>query len=356
MTDRAEQAFREAFAEQAQVPMSRVAPKPPPRRRRVWAVAAAVAVLALAIPLAVVLNNRPVQVATPAVPTTVSGLPAPEDGWRWVSRGDVAVQVPGEWGYSDYAWTPWCLGATVEPVPPQGPFVSTPAGPVALILCPEFQAEWVQTYLDFADPAVEPSTLTPVLSRAVGLTDVRITLREDASDEERTTAERILDSAVSFERDAAGCTPLSPFSALDDRPEAWDVTTADGVVEVGLCRYLDPGLEAERPNLAASRVMRGEEAEALVAAVAAAPEGVSGNAEECVSDYDQRSGLVLRILDRTGLHDVYLRVDGCRNLGLDDGATQRQLTRDACAPVFSADPIRFLGGQQVAMSACHVGG
>lgn len=358
MNDRAEQAFRDAFDEQARVPLGQVQPKPPPRRRTAWAVgAAAVAVVALAVPLVLVLNNRPAQMATPAAPATVSGLPAAEDGWRWVSRGDVAVQVPEGWGYSDYAWVPWCLGATAEPVPPAGPFVSTPAGPVALIACPEFRPEWVQTYLEFADPTTQASALTPVMSRAVGSFDVRVTLRQGAGDDERATAERILDSAVEFVRDAAGCSPTSPFATLDDRPAvAWDVRGAESVVEVGVCRYSDDGLRQDGPNLTASRVISGDEAAALVAAIGEAPAGVSGNPEECISDGDQRSGLVLRVLDGAGVHDVYLRVDGCRNLGFDDGSTRRELTRDACSPVFSADPVRFLGGQQVAMAACHVGG
>lgn len=355
MSDRAEQAFRDAFAEQARVPLGRVAPKPPHRPHRAWAVAAAVAAVALAIPLAVVLGTRPVQVATPAVPATVSGLPAPEEGWRWVSRGDVAVQVPDEWGWSDYAWTPWCLGETPEPQPPATPFVSTPAGPVAAIACPEWQPEWVQTYLDFADPAAEPPSLTPVLSRTVGTTDVRVVLRADATAADEAVAQGILDSATVFERDAAGCAPVAPFADLEARPEAWDVTGAEGVVEVGLCRYLDYALEADRPNLTASRVLGGEEAGALIAAVAAAPEGVSGNPADCLSDYDQRSGLVLRVLDATGVHDVYLRVDGCRNLGFDDGTTRRELTRDGCTPVFAAPPLRFDGGQPEAVSACFAG-
>ncbi|MHA6512602.1 hypothetical protein [Tessaracoccus sp. Z1128] len=351
MSDRSDQAFSGAMGQRA--PMGRKAP--PRLAHLVWAVVATVALVAMVVAVAVVLTSRPVQVATPAAPTSVSGLPAPEDGWRWVSRGDVAAQVPEEWGYSDYAWVPWCLGATPEPVPPAGPFVSTPAGPVAAIACPEFQAGWVQTYLGFADPALEPSTLTPVLSRTVADVDVRVTLRQDAPDDERATAQKILDSAVEFERDAAGCTPHAPFSTLDDRPEAWDVSSATGVVEVGLCRHLDSASEGDRPNLSASRVVAGEEAAGLVAAIAAAPEGASGNPDECISDFDQRSGLVLRVLDATGLHDVYLRVDGCRNLGFDDGTAHRELTRDACTPVFSADPIRFDGGQEAAMAACHVG-
>ncbi len=61
--------------------------------------------------------------------------------------------------------------------------------------------------------------------------------------------------------------------------------------------------------------------------------------------------MVLRVADESGVHDVYLRVEGCRSLGWDDGVTRRKLT-DACPSVFARPSIRFDGGSLEAYENC----
>jgi len=355
MNDRAEQAFRDAFAEHGAEPIQTVRP-----RRRFdarWAVAAIVALIVLAIPLALYQNSRRAEpvAATPATtqptPATaeLSGLSVPKEGWKWVSRGDVAVQVPQAWGYSDYLRPDWCAWGD-EPTRPEGPYVATPPGPVLAIGCPDVGPEVVRMHVAFGAPTKDRMP-TEIKMRAAGSGGVWVVLELVATDDDRALAEEILATTVTFERDASGCAPQVPFTSTDDRPDPWDIRTAAGVSSVGVCRYTDNAYSPETPNLDGSRLLNSEEGAALVAAIVEAPEGVSGNPEECLAGYNERAGVVLRVADESGVHAVYLRVEGCRNLGWDDGVTRRKLT-DACRPVFAHPPIRFDGGSLEASENC----
>src|SRR5699024_1678248 len=160
----------EAFAEQARIPLGGVAPRRPRRGPLPWLAAAAVVLVALGVPLWLLLDGDG-DVALPATTTSpsatgeqprppLSGLPAPGEGWKWVSRHDVAVQVPEEWRYDDYAWSAssWCINGKSEPDVPEAPFVSSPLGAVAAIACPELQPEWVQMHLEWMPVGVESGT------------------------------------------------------------------------------------------------------------------------------------------------------------------------------------------------------
>lgn len=353
MNDRAEQAFRDAFAEHG---AEDIEPVRPPRRRldARWALAAGVAVVALAVPGALLLGGRdadsetpevaepaqPADSASPGTPIPVahlSGLEAPEDGWKWVSRRDVAVQVPESWPYSSYSWMPWCLNSAVEPAMPEGPYVDSPEGVIPYIGCPEVGPEYVRMHVGFGEPS--PAD-TAVKTSADGAA-VYVVMEAEPTTEEEALADQILSTATTFERDHAGCTPVGPFTSVEDRPEPWDIGAAEGVSQVGVCRY-SPYPEEGEPNLSGSLVIEGEGAVGLVEGIAAAPEGVSGDPAGCMEGFDERGGVVLRVADASGVHDVYLRVDGCRNLGFDDGVTQRQLT-DECRTVFREAPVTLDG-------------
>ena len=360
MNDRAEQAFRDAFAEHADEYIEPVRP-----RRRFdsrWAVAAAVALVVLAVPITLFLQGRggtevePV-VASPATggpdqATSLSGLADAKEGWKWVSRGDVAVQVPESWPYSGYSWTPWCLNGAVEPTMPEGPFVEAPPGAIPAIACSPAGPEFVRMHLGFGAPSEGgQSGATEVLEHRVGANGVHVVLEASPSDDDRALAEEILSTATTFERDAAGCAPVGPITSVDDRPEPWDIPNSSGMQSVGICRYLD-GTEPGAPNLVGSRLLTDvDEVTSLLDGIASAPEGVSGNPADCLAGSDERSGVVLRVASTDGVHEVYVRVDGCRNLGFDDGVTRRKLT-DECSAIFQSEPITFQGGQQEAADAC----
>ncbi|WP_028472233.1 hypothetical protein [Nocardioides alkalitolerans] len=121
-TDRAEEAFRAAFAEQADdlsvtgadtTAWAEAARCTTRRRRLPVAVAAAVvAVLGGTLLVVDVLAEPggPAPAEAPVVETErVDGAIAPRDGWRWVERGGVAVQVPEGWAQESLmcggAWT-----------------------------------------------------------------------------------------------------------------------------------------------------------------------------------------------------------------------------------------------------------
>lgn len=364
MSDRAEQAFRDAFTEQADVPLGMVEP----RRRRgplPWLAAAAVVLVGLGVPLWLLLDGGG-EVALPADTTsppvvetepTLSGLPAPQEGWKWVSRYDVAVQVPQEWDYSGYAWasSAWCINAESEPEVPEAPFVSSPTGAVAAIYCGEFRPEWVQMHLDWLPADVDPGlALTDQVSATVGETDVVVTLTADPSDQDRELAEKITGSAIIFERDTAGCSPNSPITDLDARPvPSWDITQVEDVLAVGLCRYEDRAHFGEPGSLLmGSGLLEGDEAEAFVRAAIAAPEGAGGDPDTCIEGYGVTSGVVVHVLDSSGVHDLFLRVDGCRLLGSDDGTTRRLLTEDMCIPLFREETPNMVTGQGVDPTLC----
>ncbi len=352
MDDRAEQAFRDAFAEHGAEPIRPVRPR---RRFDVrWAVAAVVALIVLAVPVALYQNSRGAEpiAATPATTqppptmTGLSGLPTPNQGWKWVSRGDVAAQVPQAWGFSSYLRPDWCAWGTVVPTMPEGPYVAISPGAAFAIGCPGVGPEFVRMHVDFAAPT-DDTLSTETLMRAVGSSGVWVVLEMDATDDDRTLAQEVLATAVTFERDSSGCAPQVPFASIDDRPDPWDIRTATGVRSVGVCRYFDNGI----PNLDGSLVLDTDEGAELVAAIAEAPEGVGGNPEECVAGHDERAGVVLRVADESGVHDVYVRVDGCRNLGWDDGVTRRKLTH-ACRLVFAHPPIWVGGGSKESYENC----
>ncbi len=356
MNDRAEQAFRDAFAEHGAEPIQTVRP-----RRRFdgrWAVAAVVALVALAVPITLYQQSRgagraePAATSQPALAVTeLSGLATPKEGWKWVSHGDVAVQVPREWGFSDYLRPDWCVGGPEGPTMPEGPYVATSTLAAFSVGCPDVGPEFVRMHVDFAAPTDDTAS-TETLMRGVGSSGVWVVLEVDATADDRALAQEVLATAVTFERDASGCAPHAPFTSIEDRPDPWDIRTAEGVSAVGVCGYTDNSYAPETPNLDGSRPMNSAEGAALVAAIAKAPEGVSGTPEDCAAEYGERAGVVLRVADESGVHDVYLRIAGCHNLGWDDGVTRRKLT-EACRPVFAHPPIRFDGESLEAYENCR---
>lgn len=287
---------------------------------------------------------------SPETPSTatLSGLPEPRDGWKWVSFERAAVQVPSDWEYSEYPAT-YEANPCVAGEEPEYPYIGV-TYPVAVfsIGCdPVPERIRNQPHLLFG--AVDDAEAGA--SRDIAGTRVTVVLPLEATSQMWETAEAIVDSAVTFERDHSGCSPTTPVDGDDARPTPWDVTTADGVLEVGLCQYSEHQL-TEPSVLQGSRLLTGDEARALVAGIAAAPEGVLNRPENCSSDWID-PGTVLRILDTTGTHEVFLRTGGCVNVGFDDGVTHRLVTEAACAPVFAREPLSLSSWQFTEVGVCH---
>lgn len=199
-----------------------------------------------------------------------------------------------------------------------------------------------------------PTTRCQTASSLEAASSVYVQLPHQPSAEQRALAEEIISTATSFTHDSAGCSPISPNNTRHSRPEPWDITTASGVKAVGLCSYdaLVHDMSHE-VALLGSRLLEGEDAAELVAGIAAAPEGALAGSE-CIES-EQSPGNVLRVLDSTGVHDVYLRVDGCTQLGFDDGVTRRGVTVESCGPIFAEEPVRMDGWIDV-LSPCAPAG
>lgn len=391
MNDRAEQAFRDAFEEHSRVHFDPIEPRTPRPWGR-WLVAAAVAIIVLVVPGYLVLNRQSAtpaggetggsggDTAVPADPpsespsqqppsqdptsdpppatATLSGLPAPKEGWKWVSRYGVAVQVPDEWNFGHHPKSQWCVGASEEGVPnlPDEPFVVSPQWVSTAVACAEMDPKYEQMHLDWDVPRAPLDAVTEVVQRELGGVLVHVVLTDEPSDEERALADEILSTAVTAERDHAGCAPTAPFGGYGQRPEPWDLANADGVVEqpieVGLCRYL-PGWGDKTSMLVASRLLDAEEGSALLTKISQAPEGLHSD-DSCLPEAYENDAFVIRVLDANGTHEVFVRLSGCKDIGFDDGTTQRQLTHEACQPLFARDPIIFDGGSSYAFERCYV--
>lgn len=78
----------------------------------------------------------------------------------------------------------------------------------------------------------------------------------------------------------------------------------------------------------------------------------SRDPDTCIEGYGVTSGVVVHVLDRSGVRDLFLRVDGCRLLGSDDGSTRRLLTEDMCIPLFREETPNMVTGQGVDPTLC----
>lgn len=373
---RAERAFRDALSQRADrlEPATLGTPGQRARRGRQWpllvAGAAAIAVLAVTATLAVInaaddTGGPDLSAATADTDTTDTQTPTDEapSGLRTVGYRDLEIEVPQEWASvatpnpngCGYPETPFV--ATYDPTqafrqnlcvnrenPPEG----FPAAP---------QAEWT--------PNVQ---LSPTSAAAESLPDgkttyddwtltrttvggVRIEILTDAST--AAVVEPILASARTVETDTNGCDVTSPAQSNEFvRPEAFDLADIATVTSIAVCQYIrgDP----TTPGLTGSTMLTGDDAQAELEAIQAAPAGGGpDNPQNCAPDLYGDSALVLRLGDQDATaSDLYVYYDWCFGNGFDDGTTRRAITADNCPALFSG-AVQQYSGDGSTFALCH---
>lgn len=360
MTDptdtRAEAAFRDAFAEHADrfepAPLRPVSGRP--RIRRWVGVVAAASVLAVlgGTAVGVVLSRD--DAGEPGddtdQTTAVEGLP---DGWRYESYRDMQVEVPESWDYAQAPNGHWCASGTRPPA--RQPYVDTSGRFDAHTLegcigpMPE---RFKMTHVSFGDAGgsgkVEDGTTTDggwtQIVKTVGVAQVRVFT--DAAHLEE--ARRIVDSAEVVEVDSNGCAATSEIQAKKYiRPSVvFDIADIADVDSISVCQYaLGDGMD---PWLMASRQLTGATADDVLAAIKATPAGGDPSTpDNCRYAETYGPGIVLRLKTGDRVHEMYGYRDhenrSCTRNGFDDGTNVRQLTRDACLPLYGGR-VTFPGG------------
>lgn len=376
---RAEQAFRTALNQRADaletVPLDAGVL---PRRRR-WlpgAVAAAVLILVGGTALAAgVLGGDGGGDGKAAVTDKLpaGALPVADEGWRWVSWHDVAVQVPDSWAYGVEPFEAWCVyNGSGGLSTPAEPYVALDGSGMmsGLVGCigeaPDhhpaafgrLEAKYWAPHLAFG-PGFDGETVPDGTTTFAGWTltvqtvgDVQVRLITDPATAHLT--ERILGSATTFDVDQNGCDATSPVQAAKFvRPTpAFDVTSVAVVDSISVCSY--PRTGTAQPGLSASRLITGTDADALLSAIQDAPTGGGPDTPQtCVHDMYGDTGLAVRLHTGSETRDLYVYADWCFGNGFDDGTTRRELTVENCVPLFSADPVRLYSGSSAPFSRCH---
>ncbi len=299
---------------------------------------------------------------------TQSGLPDPQPGWRWESYLNVAVQVPEEWG-DDYARGPdWCAEGADAAL--RTPYVALPAGATLSIGCPEegpanplnpqVPRRLNETHVTFVTGEVTQRPVTHAddgdwhlrAKQMTGLVKVSVL----ADDAHLDVAEQIVASARVVFVDARGCpTAASVIDVPEKTPAPPAGTRLDqwrDVDQVRICQYYrgleltdfassdtpaggTPAPMGDLPELKGSRLVTGDEAAALVAALQAAPEGSGPNSPgTCAKGFNGDDALTMDFFsgDRQ-VGTAYVYYSGCRGNGIYDGTTVREIT-DACRTWF----------------------
>jgi hypothetical protein len=278
-------------------------------------------------------------------------LPAPKDGYRWVSWRNVAVQVPMDWGYGFDPGDQWCVGDDGSGASKDTPFFTFHQVNAAqtLVACvqssdapkvfgPAPEDHWV-THLTMQEPDEYAGTTATfdgwtVSSQVVDGVEVRA-LGKDAEE-----VRAILASAHTFQVDQNGCAPTAGVQAGKfPRPDpAYDVTEIEAVDSISVCQYArGPGR-----TLMASRRVQGDAAEALLRGLKQAPEGTGPDRpQNCMPDDYGEEALELVLHSGEDARSVYLYYSTCFGNGTDDGVHHRMLTAATCAPSFTAPVIAW---------------
>lgn len=336
-SDRAEQAFRDAFAAHARDVLPKVVVGQPHRPRRPWlwaAAAAAVLVLILAVSRPGTFSallapaapsegqatrsaaSLPADLSTFPVPVAFAALPTPDPGWRWVSARNVAAQVPASW--VDRRVTDWCATDV-----PTTPFVDTWTGDGN----PTFGCGKVLPAFVGIHPIADQTSFGvegPGQSWSRDMGSVTLSVWTPVS-ADQSIGEKILMSMRLVTEDALGCdvqTAAASTTASAAPTPSTDLTSLAGVDSAVMCQY-EKGTGA---TLLTSSGITGQKLTDLVAALRAAPtEGT-----RCGEYYLGTDVRVLRLHTSAGAREVWVYPNGCNENYVTGGTSHRELTYTVC--------------------------
>ncbi len=236
------------------------------RRRRTTGAVAATAVVLAGVPLGIALLGGGDSAPDGRDDVTAADeLPTVPGGWRWESWRDVQVAVPGEW--TEGAASQYCI----SPTPGVG-VVDRGDGISTMVACEHAVGPGVVFREGLAKHPLDAEGVAERLTFGENTVDVI------AADQE--TLDAIVTSAHRFETaDSRGCAPAFDADTVMSDEGEYVALPGSGVVSV--CEYT--GLvEGDRTTytLNESRTLSEKASGALLAAIAAAPEGSSG---ECTS-------------------------------------------------------------------------
>jgi hypothetical protein len=367
--ERAEAALRASFADDRGWSSEHIDPaavRTRVRRRnrlRVVGAAAAVMVIAAGVATGVELGSREGNASTG--PTSTSGPhPAPSEGWRWDFYRDIRVKVPADWAYGTEPSSDWCVDGGKWL--PKQPYVDLEQDHAVRSLgCASTNGEpglsdepptrlWApHVTLAALDPKAEASVRQVdgwwVVERPVGHVLVR------AVGQDRDLLDGILDSATVVDGDGS-CAPHSPVqdSAFPRPTPAFDVAGVSDVDAITVCQYDLSG--AVPPGLVAQYELAGADADRELNAIQRAPLGGGPDRpENCVPDDVGGSAIVLHLhtaaTDST-VRTMYVYYSTCHGNGFDDGTALRELTANACMPLFH-EPVSLTSGSSEPFERCY---
>ncbi|GAB2987311.1 hypothetical protein GCM10027076_26730 [Nocardioides montaniterrae] len=160
--------------------------------------------------------------------------------------------------------------------------------------------------------------------------------------------EQVLASARKVRRDQNGCTTRAPGRLTRSHRPSGDPVPPPRQVTVAVCSYdrTVPG----RPLLAASRLVTGKPASALVRAIRSAPSGGGQDRpSDCMTSMHGDQALVLHFRVSGGSlpsdPQAYVYSDWCVGNGIFTSTGRFALTRADCLPLYAEPPVRLWSTQ-----------
>lgn len=362
--DREERAFRTALAARARAyePVDR-AVRTRPARRPPWGalggIAAALVLVAGLVTLVLTADRNPsgttASSGAAGAASAAATVPDPAAGMRWVSRYDVAVQVPSSWPYADPPARPDCIRTPADYHGPQGPYVAAdtefrgetaqgciaPATQAPKAFGPLLFQLW-QPYLAFARADAyghgPDGTWTYrgwTLTRWT-VSGVQLSLLTDP--DQGGLAHRIRASARTFSVNENGCPATSPVQAKRFvKPPTIGGWFASSI---SVCQY-DRTHGTSRPGLIGSRVV--SDPTSLLDAIDKAPSGSGPNLPGSCTP-EAFVGTAIELLgspgNSTGPVRMYVYYDSCVGNGVVlPGGTTKELTRGICSVLFAKPEV-----------------
>jgi len=298
--------------------------------------------------------------------TPVAADQHPPEGMRYDYFRNVRITVPDGWAYDSEPGSDWCVGDGA--LLPDLPYVSLGGARNWMdIGCPptngdgdgfsdEPPAELWTTHLALTDEALADAH--PGTEQVDGWWVVRDRVGDvgvKAVSKDRAEAEQLVASAVVVEQTPGGCTPHGAVqNGIFPRPDpAFDVTQVADVEEIVVCQYAMLG-HGEAAGLAGTATIDGPAADAVLAAIQAAPVGGGPDRPHtCVEDQPGDDAYELRLRTGDGQdHVMFVFYSTCRGNGFDDGTTKRMLTAAACQPLMEP-PVQIWGGSSHSFQRCY---